>query len=122
MTLALRIALGLGLVLAGAMSGLASVVVGGHWWGVGLAAVTAAAVFVALPRTRLAWCSFAAGWAAMLLLVMEGRPEGDFAVASNGKGYGILVLGFLVALAGVVALVGGLDRRLTGERPDPPKG
>ncbi|MDQ1106704.1 DUF6113 family protein [Nocardioides zeae] len=122
MTLALRIALGLGLVLAGATSGLASVVVGGRWWGVGLAAVTAAAVFVALPRTRLAWCTFAAGWAAMLLVVLEGRPEGDFAVADDGKGYAILVLGFLVALAGVVALAGGLDRRPAGERPGRPKG
>lgn len=122
MTLAARIAGSVGLLVVGAVSGLASVVAGGRWWGVGLAALAAAAVLAALPRTRWAWCSFAAGWAAMLLLVLDGRPEGDFAVASNGKGYGILLLGFLVALAGVVALAGGLDRRSAGDPTGPPKG
>ncbi|GAB3068050.1 hypothetical protein [Nocardioides zeae] len=122
MTPARRVALALGLAVVGAVSGFASVIAGGHWWGIALAAATAAAVFLALPPTRLAWCSFAGGWVAMLLLVLNGNAKGDFAVASDGKGYGILALGFLVALAGVVALAGGLDRRPAGGRPDPPKG
>ncbi|HEY1135502.1 MAG TPA: hypothetical protein VGE77_13085 [Nocardioides sp.] len=106
MTLARQVALGLAVAVAGAVSGLASVVVGGHWWGVLLAAVAAAAALVALPG-RLARCGFAGGWVAMLLVVLQWTPGGDFAIASNAKGYALLGLGLAVAVAGIVALAGG---------------
>ena len=48
--------------------------------------------------------SYAAGWVALLALVLTGRPEGDYAVASDLRGYALMAAGLAVLAVGVASL------------------
>lgn len=59
--------------------------------------------------TRAAWpvAAYGIGWCAAVVLLLAGRPEGDYLVAGDGRGWGFLVGGALamvsVTLLGVLA-------------------
>jgi len=102
-------------LVAGAVVGLAAVLVHRETFPLGL--VLAVAASFALP-IRLLWsrrprtaATYAAGWLAVLGLVVAGRPEGDFAIAADVPGWSFLVAGFLMVAVGLVSLTrsGGRD-------------
>jgi Family of unknown function (DUF6113) len=62
-------------------------------WGLVLAvASSAAAIGLARCLGRAAGFAAAIGWGAGLTLLLSGRPEGDFVVASDGLGDAFLFL------------------------------
>ena len=54
------------------------------------------------PRLAASYCL---GWLAVLGLVLVGKPEGDFALASDALGYTLMAVGLLLAAFGVTALL-----------------
>lgn len=100
------------LALAGAATALAGVAVhGGSWAWLGLAvltpAVTAYAVVPGLLRV-----AYVLGWFLLLTVVMAGRPEGDFAIAATGRGYGLLGSGLVLLAFAVITVRGGRPPRM----------
>jgi len=104
-----------GALLLGVAVGVASVAVHRDR----VAGFPAGLVFVAVVSVYVAWAlrllsatgrfgaSYCLGWLVLLGYVLAGRPEGDFVIASDLEGYGLLV----VALFMVVALVSSLAAR-----------
>jgi hypothetical protein len=94
--------------LLGAAVALAAVAV--HRQGVGgLLLAWAASVATAWRLGRSAGprglaLSFAGGWLVLLALVLTGRPEGDYAVASDLAGYALMAAGVAVLAVGVASL------------------
>jgi hypothetical protein len=95
-----RAAYAVALFALGAASGLASIVVHDRSWAWLLLALAAPlALAIAVPGCLLR-LSFVAGWFALLMLAVLGRPEGDYAIRSGDRGYVLLVGGMvLVTLA-----------------------
>lgn len=114
-----------GLALVGAVICLAVLIAHRHvWspfgvelpWGLVLSLLTtylvvrAAALLDGSPAGAI-WCAI--GWAAALLYLFGGRPEGDYLFASDWLGYGVLIGGLLAIGAGVI-------RSTMGPRPETP--
>jgi len=103
---------GLALFPLGAATSLASVAVHAKSWpwlvlAVLTPVVTAYAAHPGLPRN-----SFVAGWFALLMLAVAGRPEGDYAIIGTVAGYALLLTGLgLLAFAGVTTLIGWRGER-----------
>jgi Family of unknown function (DUF6113) len=55
------------------------------------------------PRTA---ASYVVGWLVVLGLVLDGRPEGDYALAGDLEGYTMLGAGFLLLVIGIVSIAG----------------
>ena len=107
----MRLLAGVGLLLAGGLSGLAAVAVHHWWWGLLL---TVCAVGATLAAVGPGWSTrlpFGLGFALVVGRSAVPRPEGDYVVASDTAGY--LVIG--LALATVVVAVVTLPRP-AGER------
>ena len=86
----------LGLLIAGVVVGGASVVVHDTWVGFVLATSATASCSWALPGGWVARLPFGVGWVAVLAYVLHPRPEGDYLVAADLRGY--LLMGFGLAL------------------------
>jgi hypothetical protein len=97
-----------GTLLLGALVSVACVVV--HRtavpFGLLLAVVTTFALVWFLDRRAAARAvaSYGLGWLAVLVLVVAGRPEGDYAVAQDLPGYLLLATGLAVLLVTLVVL------------------
>lgn len=91
--------LAVALVLAGAVTGVAAVMVHDRSWGLPLAALAAPAGLLALPARWGTRPPFAVGWSAVVLLAAQPRPEGDRLVDADGPGW------LLVALCVVLPLL-----------------
>jgi hypothetical protein len=74
-----------------------------------LALVTTFAVPWRLLRSTRprAAASYVVGWLVVLAVVVPGRPEGDYALAGDVRGYALMAAGFVLLLLGIVALAGG---------------
>jgi hypothetical protein len=59
------------------------------------------------PRTA---ASYVVGWLVVLVVVLVGRPEGDYALAGDLRGYALMAAGFVLMLLGVLAVAGGRTR------------
>jgi hypothetical protein len=107
-----------GCLLLGAAVALAAVAVHRSAFPVGLvlALLTTYAVAWWLIRSRRprTAASYALGWLAVLLAVTLGRPEGDFALASDVEGYALLIAGLPMLLVAIVSLAGGRGPRSGG--------
>ena len=57
----------------------------------------------ARPRSA---ASYVVGWLVVLALVVAGRPEGDYALASDLEGYAMLGAGLLLVVVGIVSIAG----------------
>ena len=102
-----------GMLLLGALVGLASVAV--HRVALlGLPAGVLLAVVATLgtawhvrrggvPRSAATYCL---GWVAVVGIVLNGRAEGDYAVAGDLPGYTLMGTGFLLVAFGVASLAG----------------
>lgn len=98
-------------LLVALFSSVASVLLHGHAWGLGLAWAAGAAALWALPRTWWGRPVFAFGWLVVLLVVLFPRPEGDFLIADDLSGYLLLASGVVFT---VVAVLGVRPRRRGG--------
>ena len=90
-------------------------------WGLVLALVTAlfATTAVGILAGRVGAVVLAGGYAAVLVLTLSSRAEGDYLVAGDTLGYAFL-LGALVALGiGVVATPRGARHTSPARRSDP---
>ena len=104
---ALRILAAAALLLAGAVSGMAAVLVHARWWGAPLVVAAVVATLLALPGGWWSRGAFSAGWVAALGYALVPRPEGDFLLAATPRGYVLLGTGLVV----VVWAIGTLPRR-----------
>ncbi len=112
----LLVATGAGLLLGGAVSALAALLLHGHWWGLVLAWVAGVAAVWALPGRWWGRASFALGWVLVLVAALFPRDEGDFLVADNWQGYVILASGLAfmpVAMLGISDVTRSVRRRET---------
>jgi uncharacterized protein DUF6113 len=62
------------------------------------------------PIPHLA-ASYSAGWLVLFGIVLFGRPEGDYVIASDLDGYAMMVTGFVLVLVAVVSLGGAREPR-----------
>jgi hypothetical protein len=99
-----------GLLLLGALTGLAGALVQAGWFpgGLVLALAGAAGLFVGGARavgSRAGAVAPAAGWMIAVIVSTAGRPEGDFLFGAGGGSYLFLLGG--MALAVICATLGG---------------
>jgi hypothetical protein len=113
----MRRLLALPLLLLGAATAYAAVLLHGRWWGLALGLLAVAATLVALPGRWWGRLAFALGWVAVVALATVPRPEGDYLVAANGEGYALLVA-TLVVLVGSLVTLGRPSRGARGDRDD----
>lgn len=92
------------LLAAGALTGLAAVAVHQRWWGLVLVVGAVVATLVALPRGWWTRLPFALGFVGLLGVALTPRPEGDYLVPGNARGYGLLAVGLLAFLIAVATL------------------
>jgi hypothetical protein len=94
----------LGLLVAGAVTGVAAVAVHTIGWGLllGLAATFASAL--ALPPGWWTRLPLAAGWVGVVGWLSVPRAEGDYLVGSDAAGYGLLVAGLVLLVLAVATL------------------
>ena len=99
-----RVPLALLLLVVGVVVGTASAVVHGTGLGITLALVATLAGLVALPPGWWSRLPYAAGWLAVVLYVSRPRPEGDYLVAADTRGYLLLGTGMVAVAVAVVTL------------------
>ena len=99
----------LGALLLGALTALAAIAVhrsGLPWLTLAVvASIGAALVLRGTPWPRLA-SSYCLGWLVVFGIAIVGRPEGDYALASDLAGYTLTVVAFVLVLLGVASLPG----------------
>lgn len=96
-----RLVLGLGALVAGAITGGAAVVLHQQWWWLLLALVVGVLAVVWLP-TRAVRVVWAIAWGAAVLRGTISRPEGDYLVPANALGWSLLAGSVLVLLTALV--------------------
>jgi hypothetical protein len=92
------------LLVAGAVTALATVALHTYGWGFLLGG---AATLVALVAVGAGWSTrlaFGIGWVGFIAWVTPTRAEGDFAISSDPAGYGLLVLALAVLVYSVATL------------------
>jgi hypothetical protein len=115
--LALRLAGALGLLVLGFATAIAAVAVHELWWGLLVIALLAVMSMVALGRGWSTRLPAAVGFAAGVALAVPERPEGDYAVATSVRGYGLLLVAFLVLLVALATLPRPRRGALPEEQP-----
>lgn len=109
-------AVAVGLLLGGAVVGLAAVALHTIWWGLLLGAAATAATLYALPPGWWLRASFGVGWAATVGFLSVPRPEGDYLISADANGYLLLGLGVVVLVVSLATLPRPSTRRAdTGE-------
>ncbi|MCH1868052.1 hypothetical protein [Nocardioides sp. CFH 31398] len=95
----------LGLLLAGAATGIAAVALHTRGWGFALVVVASLATLLALPAGWSTRVAFALGWEVPVLRAgLATGPGGDVVVSGDLAGYALLVLALVVALAAMLTL------------------
>ncbi len=80
-----------------------------------LGLVLALAVSFAVPwwllgsAHRATAASYVAGWLVVLGLAVIGRPEGDYVIANDVRGWCLLAAAPVMVLVGIVSVAGGRD-------------
>lgn len=89
-------------LVVGVLTGVATIAVHRSMAGLALGLVATLAVMWTL-RLSLAFgaSAFAAGWLLPLLVVITGRAEGDYVVSGDLLGWGLIVSGLVVLVAGL---------------------
>lgn len=100
----MRFALGAACLLVGALTAVASIATHDRSWPWLVLAVAApAATLVALPAGLLR-AGFGLGFVGVVLIATLGRPEGDYVISANGRGYALLLAALLLLMGSVVTL------------------
>lgn len=95
----------LGPILAfavGAITSLAVVALHQSWWWLALAVAGTCAASLAPPDGAWLRIPFALGWLCVVVAAVLGKPEGDFVLASDPRGYVVLVGGLAVLVGAAV--------------------
>lgn len=103
------------LLPAGAGTGVAAVALNAQVWGAALGAAALLVTAYALPPGGRR-AGFAVGLVAVVGLAVAGRPEGDWAVVADWRGY-LLLGSTLGVLCFAVATLGSGARRTAAARP-----
>ena len=93
-----------GLLLAGAATGIATVALHHLWWGLVLATVATVATVVALPPGWWSRLAFVVGWDLMVGWLTFPRAEGDYLITQEVQGYAVLALGLVLLVVAVATL------------------
>jgi hypothetical protein len=91
-------------LLAGIALAVGTVAVYQWWWGLVLAAAASVLVVVAAPPGWATRLPLALGFDATVALTAVPRAEGDYLVASTGRGYAVLGLALLVLCFAIATL------------------
>lgn len=102
----MRVLAAVGLLLAGAATGVAVVALHPIGWGLAFGLVATGAAVAALPAGWWSRLAFVVGWDLMVGWLTFPRPEGDYVISQDVPGY--LVLG--AALVLVIVGIGTLPR------------
>ena len=100
----MRVAGAVVLLVAGAVTALATTAVHQLWWGLLLGAAATVAALVALGRGWLTRFPFGLGWTGFVVWVAPARPEGDYAISSDAPGYALLTLALVVLVFSLATL------------------
>lgn len=100
----MRFLVAAGLLVTGAVTGLAAVAVHERAWGLPLALVATAAALVALPAGWWSRLSFALGWTGLVGWLTVPRPEGDYAISQDAAGYTLVGAALVVLVVGLATL------------------
>ena len=106
----MRYVAAVGLLVAGAVTGLAAVAVHEMVWGFVLAAAATAVTVFALPPGLLR-LAFVVGWAATVGWLTVPRPEGDYLISQDWQGYALLGIGIGILVSGVATVPRPRPRR-----------
>jgi hypothetical protein len=99
-----RVLAAVGLLLAGAVTGVASVALHELWWGLAFATIATIVVVLALPAGWWSRLAFVVGWDAMVGWLSFTRPEGDYLISQDLQGYAVLGLGLVLLVLGIGTL------------------
>ena len=100
----MRVLIAVGLLLAGAATGVASVGLHEMWWGLVFAAVASIVAVVALPAGWWSRLAFVVGWDLAVGWLVIPRAEGDYVISEDAQGYAVLALGLVILVLGVATL------------------
>jgi hypothetical protein len=98
-----RILAAAGLLVVGAVTGVAAVALHDLVWGFVLAAAATVVTVLALPGGWLR-LGFVLGWVAVVGWLTVPRAEGDYLISQDWQGYALLGIGVAVLVAGVATL------------------
>jgi hypothetical protein len=99
-----RFVVAVGLLLAGAVTGVTTVAVHELVWGFVLATAATSVTVLALPPGLWTRLAFVAGWVLMVGWLTVPRPEGDYLISQDWQGYAVLALGMVLLVVGLATL------------------
>ena len=100
----MRFLAALGLLLAGALTGIATIALHQLSWGLVLAFAASCLTAAALPPGWWSRLAFVVGWGAMVGWLTIPRPEGDYVVSQDVSGYAVLAIGLVLLAFGIATL------------------
>lgn len=100
----MRLLAALGLLVAGALTGIATIALHQLTWGLVLAFAATCVTAYALQPGWWSRLAYVVGWVAMVGWLTVPRPEGDYLVSSDLPGYAVLGLGVVLLVFGVATL------------------
>ncbi len=100
----MRILAALGLLLAGAVTGVATVALHELGWGLLLALAATGAAVAALPSGWWSRLAFVVGWDLVVGWLAFPRPEGDYLISQDLPGYTVLGAALLLIVVGIATL------------------
>lgn len=100
----MRIAAALGLLVAGAVTGVATVAVHELWWGLLLSQAAVLASVAALPAGWWSRLAFVAGYDVMVGWLAVPRSEGDYLLSQDLQGYAVLAIGVALLVGALATL------------------
>lgn len=100
----MRLLAAAGLLLAGAVTGVATVALHELWWGLALAVAAVLAAVVALPAGWWSRLAFVVGFDVTVGWLTAPRSEGDYLVSQDVQGYAVLALSVALLVGALVTL------------------
>ncbi|ABL80674.1 MULTISPECIES: hypothetical protein [unclassified Nocardioides] len=94
----------LGLLVAGAVTGVAVVALHPIGWGLALGLVATGAVVAALPAGWWSRLAFVVGWDLLVGWLTFPRPEGDYVISQDLPGYTVLGAALVLIVVGIATL------------------
>lgn len=100
----MRVAAALGLLVAGAVTGVATVAVHELWWGLLLSQAAVLTTVVALPAGWWSRLAFVAGYDVLVGWLAVPRSEGDYVLSQDLQGYAVLAVGVALLVGALATL------------------
>ena len=94
-----------GLLLAGAATGVATVAVHETWWGLAFGSLATVVGVAALPAGWWSRLAFVTGWVLTVGWLALPRAEGDYVISQDAQGYAVLALALVLLVVGIATLL-----------------